>query len=388
MTSLRPVRIGFMPLVDAAIVFVAVDKGFAAAEGLDVTLVREVSWSNIRDRLAIGHYDAAHLLSPMSIAATLGLRQVKVRLIATLNLATNGNAITVSPSLNARLLGAADGDIADPLISARALRAVVSEDEKRGAEPLTFAMTFPFSVHNYQLRYWMAQGGIDPDKDLRLVVLPPPFMAENLANGQIDGFCVGAPWNAVAAETAKGVVLHPGCAIFNPAPEKTLAIRESTADRDPWLVSALIRACLKAADFVAAPDNRAEVAAILARSDRVGIDAKTLHHILDGRWCATASTANKDYLIFGDRISGRPDPYQAAWLFAQMARWGQARTSAEAQRIAEGVFNPAFFDREIGPNPGVPPAHISAFAGPAFDADAMETYIGAFPIAAKDPVVR
>jgi ABC-type nitrate/sulfonate/bicarbonate transport system substrate-binding protein len=382
MMSLRPVRIGFMPLVDAAIVVVAVDKGFAAAEGLDVVLVREVSWSNIRDRLAIGHYDAAHLLAPMSIAATLGLRQVKVPLVATLNLAANGNAITVSPSLHARFLGAADGDIADPLVSARALRAIVSEDEKRGAEPLTFAMTFPFSMHNYQLRYWMAQGGVDPDKDLRLVVLPPPFMAENLANGQVDGFCVGAPWNAVAVEAAKGVILHPGSMIFNPAPEKTLAICESTADRDPWLVSALIRACLKAADFVTAPDNRAEVAAILARPDRVGVDPKTLRRILDGCWSATGSTVNKDYLIFGDRTSGRPDPYQAAWLFAQMARWGQARASAENQRVAKGVFNPTFFDRETR-SPRIPPAHISAFAGPSFDAETIETYIGAFPIAAN-----
>ena len=383
MKARRPVRIGFIPLVDAASLFVAVDKGFAAAEGLDVALVREVSWSNIRDRLALGHYDAAHLLAPMSVAATLGLNQVKVPLVATLNLAANGNAITVSHHLHARLLGLADGDIADPSVSARALREIIREDERRGAEPLTFGMTFPFSTHNYQLRYWMAQGGVDPDRDLRLVVLPPPFMAENLAKGQVDGFCVGAPWNAVAAQAGVGVILHPGCGIFHPAPEKTLAMRQSMAERDPSLVSALIRACLKAADFVTAPENRAEVAAILARPDRVGVDAETLRRTLDGRWSATASTATRDYLIFGDRASGRPDPYQAAWLFAQMARWGQTRFSADALHIARSVFTPVFFDAATGAGPEAAPASIAAFAGPAFEADKIEAYVAAFSIGAK-----
>ncbi len=383
MTSLRPVTIGFMPLVDAASLFVAVDKGFAAAEGLDATLVREVSWSNIRDRLALGHYDAAHLLAPMSVAATLGLNQVKVPLVAPLNLAANGNAITVSRSLHARLLHAADGGIADPCVSARALRAIIREDDRRGAEPLTFGMTFPFSTHNYQLRYWMAQGGVDPDRDLRLVVLPPPFMAENLAKGQVDGFCVGAPWNAVAAEAGVGVVLHRGCEIFHPAPEKTLALRESLADSDPSLVHALIRACLKAADFVTAAENRAEVAAILARPDRVGVDASTLRATLDGRWSAPFSTANRDYLIFGDRASGRPDPYQAAWLFAQMTRWGQARYSAEALRVAQQVFNPAFFDEVMESATPSSPASITAFAGGAFDANDIEAYVASFAIGAN-----
>jgi two-component system, oxyanion-binding sensor len=382
MTSLRPIRIGFMPLVDAASLFVAVDKGFAAAEGLDVELVREVSWSNIRDRLAIGHYDAAHLLAPVSIAASLGLSQVRVSLVSTLNLAANGNAITVSRSLHARLLEAAEGDLGDPGVSARALRKVIGDDESRGAEPLTFAMTFPFSTHNYQLRYWMAQGGVDPDRNLRLVVLPPPFMAENLANGQIDGFCAGAPWNAVAAEAAAGVVLHPGCAIFNAAPEKTLTMRESLVERDPSLVSALLRACLSAADFVAAPENRAEVAAILARPDRVGVNATTLYRILEGRWSATASAA-RDYLLFGDHAAGRPNPYQAAWLFAQMARWGQAPFSAASLRIAQRVFDPTCFDQVTGSQAKAEPARITAFAGPTFEADAIESYIAAFPVAAR-----
>jgi ABC-type nitrate/sulfonate/bicarbonate transport system substrate-binding protein len=379
----RKIKIGFIPLVDAASLFVAVDKGFAADEGLDVELVREVSWSNIRDRLAIGHYDAAHLLAPMAIASWLGLSHVKAPVVACLNLAMNGNAITASPDLHARLIAAADGDLSDPLVSARALKQVIRTREERGAEPLTFGMTFPFSTHNYQLRYWMAEGGIDPDRDLRLIVLPPPFMVENLAKGQVDGFCVGAPWNAVAADAGVGVILHPGCAIFNPAPEKALAFRAQVAQGEPALAKGLIRACLKAAEFLEDSDNRDEVTALLARPDRVGVDAHAIRRTLDGHVGMRADAVNKDYLIFGDQASGRPDPYQAAWLYAQMRRWRQARACDDWPRIAESVFDPALFDAATNANAHVVSRHISAFSGAPFDASDLDAYLASFPFPAK-----
>jgi two-component system, oxyanion-binding sensor len=184
-------HIGFIPLCDAAALIVAADRGFAAAEGLDVELVREVSWSNVRDKLNIGMFDAAHLLAPIAIASSLGLGHLRVPLIAPLALAVNGNAITVSPALHAALLAAADGDIAEPLVSARALARVVATRKAEGEEPLTFGMTFPFSSHNYTLRFWMAAGGVAPDEDVHLVVLPPPYMVQSLAKEQVDGFCVG-----------------------------------------------------------------------------------------------------------------------------------------------------------------------------------------------------
>ena len=161
-----PLQIGFIPLVDAAALIVAVDKGFAAAEGLDVTLVREVSWSNVRDKLNIGLFDAAHLLAPVAIASSLGIGHVRVPITAPFNLGINGNAITVSPALHAALMAELDGDRFDPMATAKALARVVAARRKRGTEPLTFAMTFPFSTHNYQLRFWMAAGGVDPDEEI------------------------------------------------------------------------------------------------------------------------------------------------------------------------------------------------------------------------------
>src|SRR4051794_2874603 len=203
--------IGFIPLVDAAALIVAVDKGFAAAEGLDVTLVREVSWSNVRDKLDIGLFDAAHLIAPMAIASSLGLGHIKMPIIAPIVLAVNGNAITVSPALHAAL-GAAASDIVDPMLSAQALARVVAQRKARREAPLTFGMPFPFSTHNYQLRFWMAAGGVDPDEDVRLVVLPPPYMVESLQNGHVDAFCVGAPWSSVAVDLGIGHILHFGSA--------------------------------------------------------------------------------------------------------------------------------------------------------------------------------
>src|SRR6185369_4319592 len=120
----------------------------------------------------------------------------------------NGNAITVSPALYEVIKVAAAGDLLDPMVTAQALARVVAERKARGDEPLTFGMTFPFSTHNYHLRFWMAAGGVDPDEDVRLVVLPPPYMVESLQNGQVDAFCVGAPWNSVAVDLGVGHILH------------------------------------------------------------------------------------------------------------------------------------------------------------------------------------
>ena len=134
----EPMRIGFIPLVDAAALIVAVDKGFTRDEGLDVTLVREVSWSNVRDKLNIGLFDAAHLLAPVAIASSLGLGHIKVPIAAPFNLGLNGNAITVSPALHAAIMAELDGDRFDPMATAAALARVVASRKKAGAEPLTF----------------------------------------------------------------------------------------------------------------------------------------------------------------------------------------------------------------------------------------------------------
>ncbi|MDE1936036.1 CmpA/NrtA family ABC transporter substrate-binding protein, partial [Bradyrhizobium sp.] len=250
-----PLQIGFIPLIDAAGLIVAVEKGFVRAEGLDVQLVREVSWSNVRDKLNIGLFDAAHSLAPVPIASSLGLGHIKVPIVAPLTLSLNGNAITVSPALYAAIVRELDGDTLDPMATARALARVAAARHRNGGEPLTFGMTFPFSSHNYLLRFWMAAGLVDPDEDVRLVVLPPPFMVDSMASGQIDGFCVGAPWNSIAVDRGVGRVLHFSSDIVQRAAEKVLAVRQIWADKNPQALAALVRAVFRAAEFAEAPDN-------------------------------------------------------------------------------------------------------------------------------------
>ena len=377
-------HVGFIPLVDAAALIVAVDKGFTAAEGLDVTLVREVSWSNIRDKLNIGLFDAAHLLAPVAIASSLGIGHVKVPIAAPFNLGINGNAITVSPGLHAAIMAELDGDRFDPMATARALARVVAARRKQGAEPLTFAMTFPFSTHNYQLRFWMAAGGVDPDEDVRLVVLPPPFMAETLASGQIDAFCVGAPWNAIAVDRGVGHILHFVSDILVRAAEKVLAVRQSWADRHPETVAALVRAAQRGADFV--EQNRAETARILAHPERIGVDAEVIQRSLDGRLKISPDGTVREsgrYLLIGREGAPRPEPVQAGWLYAQMVRWGQASASADALKAAMAVFRPDLYDAALGQDGTAAAGPLRAFAGPAFDPVDLGGYLGAFAIARR-----
>jgi ABC-type nitrate/sulfonate/bicarbonate transport system substrate-binding protein len=387
----NPLHIGFIPLVDAAALIIAVDKGFTAAEGLDVTLVREVSWSNVRDKLNIGLFDAAHLLAPVAIASSLGLGHVKVPIVAPFNLGLNGNAITVSPALHAAIMAEIDGDRFDPMVTALALSRVVVKRRKSGAEPLTFGMTFPFSTHNYQLRFWMAAGGVDPDEDVRLVVLPPPYMVDSLASGHVDAFCVGAPWNSVAVDLGIGYILHFVSDILVRAAEKVLAVRQNWSERNPQVLAALIRAASRATEFIEQAQNRAETARILAKPERIGVDPDVIQRSLDGHLkISPDGTMRKSsrYLLVGREGAGRPDPVQAAWLYAQMARWGQTSTSPEALKTAMAVFRPDLYDAALGLRGDADQASfgsIGAFAGPVFDPADLAGYLGSFNVFDRAP---
>lgn len=382
-------RIGFIPLVDAAALIVAVDKGFTAAEGLEVELVREVSWSNVRDKLNIGLFDAAHLLAPVAIASSLGLGHIKVPIVAPFNLAINGNAITVSPALHAALMEEIDGDRFDPMATAKALAKVVAKRRKAGAEPLTFGMTFPFSTHNYQLRFWMAAAGVDPDEDVRLVVLPPPYMVDSLASGHVDGFCVGAPWNSIAVDLGIGCILHYVSDILVRAAEKVLALRQVWAEKNTDVVAALVRAHVKAAAFIETPENRPEAARILAQPERIGVDAEVIQRTLDGRLKISPDGAMREsgrYLLVGREGAGRPDPAQAAWLYAQMVRWGQTALRPEGLKTAMAVFRPDLYDAALGVSGAAAAASggaFGAFAGPTFDPADIAGYLAAFEVARR-----
>jgi len=383
--SQSKLRIGYIPLIDATALLVAADMGFTQEEGLEIELVREVSWSNVRDKLNLGLFDAAHLLSPVAVASSLGIGHVRVPIVAPFNLGINGNAITVSPRLFSALCGLADGDIADPRVSARALARLVAERKLRQAEPLTFGMTFPFSHHNYQLRYWMAAGGVDPDEDVRLVVLPPPYMVESLTSGHVDGFCVGAPWNSLAVDLGIGHILHFGCEIQARVAEKVFAVREQWANEHADTLAALVRALVAAADFVENPDNLTAVSETVA--GRVGVTPELVVRALTGHLKVAPDglvRIDTRYLMIGRNSAGRPDPAQAAWIYAQIVRWGQAPLSTASLATAQAVFRPDLYDAAVGGAPplgsGEPSDGIGAFAGPDFEAASIAAHLDAWRI--------
>jgi two-component system, oxyanion-binding sensor len=380
-------RIGFIPLADAAALIIAVDKGFTKEEGLNIELVREVSWSNMRDKLNIGLFDAAHLLAPIAIASSLGLGHVKVPIVAPFNLGLNGNAITVTNDLYKALADHAHGDLADPKVSARALADVVAERRRKGREPLNFGMTFPFSTHNYQLRFWMASGGVDPDQDLRMVVLPPPYMVESISSGHVDAFCVGAPWNSVAVDLGIAHILHFVSEILQRATEKVLAVRASWAKENPDTLRRLIRAHGKAADFIEDVKNREEACAILSAPNRIDVAAEVIRRTLDGKLKVSPDgtyRTSERYLMIGRLGAARPDPVQAAWLYAQMVRWGHAPLSNEFLAISKAVFRTDLYDAVLGKGSPLPASEpldgVGAFVGPAFDPNDIRAHLSLWKI--------
>ena len=277
------ITVGFIPLVDAALLVAARDIGFAEAEGLALDLVRDVTWANLRDRLAVGQIDAAHMLAPAALAVSLGSHQVKVPIATPIALNRDGNALAVSHDLAVRLAGAGYVAGQGPGASAAALGSVIRSRQARGAADLVFATVYPYSMHSILLDAWLGGAGLkSTGHGLRIEVIPPPFLVEAIRAGEIDGFCSGAPWHALAAEQGHGIVLHLGTDLLPDAPEKVLAFRADDIDGRSDLCDALVRALVAAAGWCADPANRPRLAAILAAGDVLDVPAALIERVLAG----------------------------------------------------------------------------------------------------------
>ena len=348
----RTLRAGFIPLVDASVLVAAAEFGFAAKEGLTLDLVKDISWSNMRDRLAFRQFDIAHMLSPMPVAAMLELGSNPSPTIAPFSLGKGGNAITLSTRLYARMQEEADlSGAEDALKNARALHTVVQGMRERGEPAPTFGMTYPFSSHNYEFRYWLAAGGIDPDRDIRLVVVPPPMTSDALAAGAIDGFCVGAPWNMVACERGVGRIVAAKQDIWPSAPEKVVAMRPEWAATHPDIVSRLIIALDAAARWCDRPENHDILAETLADKRYLGAPVGIMRRVLAGEFNVDAMGRRRiipDYFRFHGGFANYPRPSQALWIYSQMIRWGQIGFSPEGAERAASAFRPDLYRRALG----------------------------------------
>lgn len=345
MTTLH-LRVGFMPLVDCALVVLAKDEGFAEAEGLNLELVREVSWSNLRDKLNVRLFDAAHMLGPAAIAATLGVGGVKAPMAAPMALNRDGAAITLSVRRFEELSRLADGDLADITVSARALAVMVARRRASGLPPLTLAAVFGFSTHLYLLGEWLAKGGLSLGEDIRFEVVPPPQTVEALASGRIDGFCAGAPWNAAAVAAGVGAMVHASIDVRRNCHDKVLAWRADDVQRRPAAVSKLGVAILKAGAWACRSENFARMARHLSAPDRLALPASLIEHILHGELIQGAGRPPRlvERFIRFDAAALYPEPDDAGWVLASMERAGQIVPTPQMRAIARGVFAPGAFE--------------------------------------------
>jgi NitT/TauT family transport system ATP-binding protein len=349
-TNLRPVIAGFIPLLDSAVVVAAAEMGFAEREGIALKLIRETSWANIRDRISVGHFDVAHMLAPMPIASSLNLTSLAVPMRAPMLLGLGGNAITVSTALWADMEAAGADPSGDPASTGRALAEVIAHRQNVDAPLLHFGVVHPFSGHAYELRYWLAAAGIDPDRDVEITVLAPQVMADALRAGQLDGYCVGEPWNTAAVDAGTGRIATYKQAIWPDSPEKVLGVTEKWAEANPETLAALMRAFSAAADWCADPKNNPELAGILARPDLLACPAETCLAALSGQIRLGPATTKSvpGFLKFAGGATAAPMPAHGKWFYEQMVRWGQAVHSADALKDVERVFSPDVYLSALG----------------------------------------
>lgn len=344
-------NIGFIPLTDCAPLVIAREKGLFEKHGLDVTLSKETSWANIRDKVAIGILDAAQMLAPMPLAMTLGLGAIQKPVITALSLGLNGNAITVSSNLYRRMQQAAPEFMNKRADNVKALKAVIEQNRQQNQAPLTFAVVYPFSSHSYELRYWMASAGIDPDLDVKLVVVPPPQMPAHLELGDIDGYCVGEPWNTIAVKAGIGHTLITKYELWNNSPEKVLGVTEEWAEQYPNTHRALLCALLEACQWIDHPHNRIETASLIARSIYVNAPEEIIRMSMSNLFQYSAdrmAETVKDFYVFHRYAANFPWRSHAEWFLLQMMRWGQIQQPVDVHAIAERVYRPDIYAQAAG----------------------------------------
>ena len=328
--------IGFLPLVDAALPILAREHGFAEDEGLNLRLVKDMSWATVLDRLLYGHTDAAHMVAPLAIATTLGRGRPAQPLCVPFVLGLNGNAVTFRTELAERLVE--PGKLGDPVEAGRRLAGIV-----HGGRKLRFGVVHRYSSHNYMLRYWLAASGIRPDEDVEITTVAPPFCADALEAGEVDAICVGEPWNSVAVERGVGQIVLATAQIWRRGVEKVLALRQSVLEDKREGVEALIRALVRAGHHFVDPANWETNAAILARSEYLDGNPGLIQRAISDRLllCKGGDVVHfADFMFQYREAANFPWVSQAEWLYTQMVRWDRVPFSAEAAEKAARVFRP------------------------------------------------
>jgi nitrate/nitrite transport system substrate-binding protein len=356
-------KFGFIKLTDMAPLAIAYEKGYFEDEGLFVSLEPQANWKVLLDRVITGELDGAHMLAGQPLAATIGFG-TEAHIITPFSMDLNGNGITVSNEVWERMLPhipkGADGKPVHP-IKADYLKPVVEQYKAEG-KPFNMGMVFPVSTHNYELRYWLAAGGIHPGYyskenisgqilgDALLSVTPPPQMPATLEAGTIYGYCVGEPWNQQAVFKGIGVPVITDFEIWKNNPEKVFGITAGFAEKYPNTTLAMTKALIRAAKWLDENDNanRMEAVEILSRSEYVGADKEVIANSMTGTFEYEKGDKRSvpDFNVFYRYFATYPFYSDAVWYLTQMRRWGQiteAKTDAWYDEVARKVYRPDLY---------------------------------------------
>lgn len=345
----KEVKIGFIALTDCAPIVIAKEKGFFAKQGLNVDVVKEGGgWAGIQQKVISGEYDYSHALAGMPLAASVGISG-NTPMYALLSLDYNGNAITFGNTVIDEMEKYGLDTVKRPVSSASLKKLI---DAKRAAEgakykPLEFGMVFPVSTHNYEIRYWMSANGIDPDADTTLKVVPPPQMVANLQAGNIDGYCVGEPWNERAVMANLGSSLVTNYDIWNNNPEKVLMSTKAFADKNPETTQAVMRAIIEAQKWLDASwNNRKEASAILSKKEYVNAPKDVIDNSMTGTFQylkGKPTEPNPMFNVFANYYAAYPYYSHGMWFLTQMVRWGQITKPIDMKKTVEAVYRPDLF---------------------------------------------
>ncbi|WP_194095105.1 ABC transporter substrate-binding protein [Marivivens aquimaris] len=359
--------VGFIPLVDSAPLVVAHELGFAAGEGLELELHKSPSWSMLRDMLNIGQIDAAHMLAPVPVAQALGIGNSS-RFDVLSMMSINGNVTGVSTELAAKMrANGFDFSFTDAYAAGKALIAATGGDFRIG-------VPFPFSMHAELLYYWLSALGHPAPQGIQIRTVPPPMMAQAIAAGEIDAFCVGEPWGSISVENGVGELLLPGAAIWAGAPEKVLAVRHDWAEQEKATALRLIRAVWKAGRWLAQPDNRIMASEILARPAYLNVASDVIDRALNGELIVNRAGDERrvrNFVDFYGHNATFPWKSQAAWIGSQLAsRVGMDRGAAETS--AAEVFRTDLYREALSTESAALPQKDYRSEGESFGADTAD----------------
>ena len=371
----KQVRFGIIALTDCAPIVMAHELGFFKKFGVDSIVSKEASWAVIRDKLTLGENQATHMLIGMPFSSTLGLLGAPAKpMIIPWLLNRNGQAITLKSSLKQHGVK----------MSSAPLKAVAAKQKDSGS-PMTFAMTFPPGTHAMWMRYWLAAGGIHPDKDISLITIPPAQMIANMKVGKMDGFCVGEPWNFRAIRDSIGYTAVTTQQMWKDHPEKVCGFTEEFANKNPRTVKAILKGLHLASQWADKMENRPKLAEVVSRPTYINCPPDIILARLQGKNEYGDGRVEQDpnYMIFQDRDCNYPKKTFGMWWLSQFRRWGMVKDVPNYEAVTSRVMRPDLYMaamKELGVTPKVADMQPVKLFDSAFDPKQPEKYARSFAV--------